>query len=243
MKTHFNDYEYIREQLLKTGDFEDWIFHIKNNKTGVEFEYRISITGSALNSKGQMEEIQNAVDTLGESLVKKWLNERKEEKIQCRVSTVNIIKRTLEEGESWKGWDTFSSIANEDDFRRYLKTYVSHFRNILKPSYGVEAKAYVSRLHGSLLFLTFRPGEDTFEYRLITDKKIGAILEEIPQKGFAGNLENIDFGGVNRIIEENKIIYIKGDNTHEVWSPEIAEQDAKNEISLIKEHLKMKSEK
>jgi hypothetical protein len=243
VKINFNDYEYIREKLPKTGDFEDWIFHIKNKKTGVEFKYRISITGSALNSKGQMEEIQNAVDTLGDSLVKNWLNEGKEQKIQCRVSTVNIIRRTLGKDESWKGWDTFSQMANEDDFRRYLKTYMSHFRNILKPPNGVEAKAYVSRLHGSLLFLTFRPGEDTFEYRLITDKKIGAILQEIPQKGFAGNLENIDFGGVNRIIEENKIIYIKGDNTHEVWSPEIAEQDAKTEMSMIMEHLKMKSEK
>ena len=241
MKVKYGKYEYQKEHLPKSGDFDDCLYKVKNTESGKNFDYRMNMSASSLaTSTGLPTDVQLAVATKGDNLVKKWLDEEKEEKIQVRITTVGIESKSLDTDQEWFDWKDFAALASQSDFEEYFKIYLNIFKKILKPRYGIEAKAYVSDTHGSLLYLKIRPGKYLLEYQLIKGKRIGSILAKIPQKGFSGNLEKVIFGGVNKVVEEDKIIYIKGENTKDVWSKQLAEKEAKEETDMIIKSLSKK---
>ena len=104
MSSKFEAYEYEKQEIPPRDDFREWIFRIKNTSTGVKFDYRINISGSAMASQGLPSQIQDAVDTQGESLVKRWLGETKETRIQCKVTSVAIDVRELGINHPWIDW-------------------------------------------------------------------------------------------------------------------------------------------
>jgi hypothetical protein len=91
MKKKFKDCEYEVTEITKPGD-DSRIWHYKgrNLKNQKEFDYKIQITKSALGSKSLPVQIQEAVHTQGESLVKIWLSEGKGYWVKAAVSTKKI---------------------------------------------------------------------------------------------------------------------------------------------------------
>jgi hypothetical protein len=91
MKRKFKDWEYDATEITKPGDdSRTWHYKGRNLQTQKEFDYKIQITKSALGSKGLPTQIQDAVDTQGESLVKTWLSEGKGYWVKAAVSTKKI---------------------------------------------------------------------------------------------------------------------------------------------------------
>lgn len=129
-------------------------------------------------------------------------------------------------------------LATEEDFRNYFREFRKIHRAILKLKFGYKVKAFVSRKQGSMIFFSFEEGGDKFVSCEIVDEKIGAVLHKVPQKAFRGNLEGISFGGTNIIREANRLIFIKGDNTKNAWTTEIAIKDAWQEINTLKAQLR-----
>ena len=100
-------YECEKELLAKIGDFEQWLYKVKNSKTGNAFQYKVAITDSALVTEALRQDIQSTVDTKGDYLVKKWLDKNREEKIQAWVETKWIKSRTLSMTDKWIEWEDF----------------------------------------------------------------------------------------------------------------------------------------
>ena len=100
-------YEIERDELDPSGDYRDWVFRVINQRTGTKWQYRIAITGSALASTGMVEDLQVAVDTRGLSLVKKWLDQKKEHNVQGWVSTFGITSKSLVTTQQWLHWKEF----------------------------------------------------------------------------------------------------------------------------------------
>jgi len=232
----FGKYSYSKEQVPASGDFEDWIYHIKNTDTNESFDYRLNISGTTLATTGLPLGLQLTASTKGENLVRGSLEKGLEEKLQVRITTSGVELKTISKEQNWIDWKDFSSstrLATKSDFEEYFQTYKEIFKKILKPKYGILGKAYVSKIHGSLLLFQFQPGEDSLEYYLLENAGIGSAVMNMPQKALKGNLENKRFEGLNKIIEGDKLIYIKGENTRDVWSKKVAEKEAKEEIDRI----------
>src|SRR4030042_4890863 len=91
MKRKFKDWEYDVAEITKPGDdSRTWHYKGRNLKNQKEFDYKIQITKSALGSKSLPTQIQDAIDTQGESLVRTWLSEGKGYWLVAPVSTKKI---------------------------------------------------------------------------------------------------------------------------------------------------------
>jgi len=87
----YKNWEYDFEEITKSGDdSKTWQYKGNNLDTGKEFNYIIEISKTALSSKGLPTQIQNTVDTKGESLVKELLSENKGYWILANVDTTKI---------------------------------------------------------------------------------------------------------------------------------------------------------
>lgn len=124
------------------------------------------------------------------------------------------------------------NIASTKHLSSYCSAFMSVYRKVLKKGIGYNALAVVSYRHGSLVSFTFVRGGSKFKFKR-TRKPIGAILEDIPQRGFGGNLSGVRFAGKNVIREGNKLIIIKGDNSPRAWSRIQAIRDAREEIDAL----------
>ena len=87
----YKNWEYYVEEITRPGDdSKTWRYRGKNLDTGKESNYIIEISRTALSSKGLPTQIQYAVDTKGESLVKEWLSQNIGYWILARVGTKKI---------------------------------------------------------------------------------------------------------------------------------------------------------
>ncbi len=125
-------------------------------------------------------------------------------------------------------------LVSAKDFEEYGSSFMENLKKILKPEIGAEITSYLSKKDGSLIYFQLRPGDIAYKYKeLESDKGISEALREIPQRAFGGNLSGIKFGGTNTIIEGDKIIFIKGENTKDLWSSEVAKDDSQKIIDSI----------
>jgi hypothetical protein len=71
-------------------DFETWEYMNRNAVTGMEFTYKIIVTKTALSCTGLPRQIQDAIDTEGESIVREWLTSDRQEDLVYTVSEKEI---------------------------------------------------------------------------------------------------------------------------------------------------------
>jgi len=128
------------------------------------------------------------------------------------------------------------TIVTKKDFRMYSILFFSIYRQILRPDISYQANAIVSERHGALIFFKFRKGSRRFSFRKIR-KPIGVALQDLPQRGFKGDLSNVIFGGTNVVVEGSKLIIVKGSNQKEDWSPMEARIDANRQIEEARKFI------
>ena len=131
-------------------------------------------------------------------------------------------------------WENvMKEFVSESDFRSYCTKFESIFGKVLRPGVNFDALAIVSKEEGALVFFEFKKQPSSkLKYKVI-DERIAAAVQELPQKGFAGDLSGVRFVGKNVIAERNRLIIIKGDNSRISWSPEEAVKDAVEEVNRI----------
>ena len=94
---NIENYSYESTELPKEGDSRTWLYRITKLKTGNMFGFIVQIVGSALASPGEIVEIQDAVNTNGESLVKGLLGAKKEVWMFIKIGTKSIFKEEIRE--------------------------------------------------------------------------------------------------------------------------------------------------
>jgi hypothetical protein len=107
MPFEYGIYEYKKEPLAKMGDFDQWLYRVKNTETGNTFAYKIAISSSALASGDLPEDIQLTVNSKGVYLIKTWLDKNLETKIQALVLQQHIESKTLSVKDEWIDWKDF----------------------------------------------------------------------------------------------------------------------------------------
>ena len=125
------------------------------------------------------------------------------------------------------------SIATRHDLLLYCYRFALIYRKVLREGVNFDAVGIVSKDQGALVFFEFKTQpKRNFKYELI-DGPISKAVEKLPQKAFGGDLSGVRFLGKNIIVERNKLIIIKGDNSREAWSLKEAMKDAVEEVTNI----------
>jgi hypothetical protein len=115
MGLRYGDYEYESMEKDTTDKAEDWEvfpFKVTNIKTGKMFKYKVAIAFSALASvEGLSREYRPFVETKGEAVVQKWLDDKCERNMQAAVAEEQG-KEVEIDNENWRNWDDlFEEIA------------------------------------------------------------------------------------------------------------------------------------
>ena len=125
------------------------------------------------------------------------------------------------------------SIATRHDLLLYCYRLVIIYRRVLREGVNFNATGIVSRKQGALVFFVFKPQKKrSFRYRVI-DEPISKAVEKLPQRAFGGDLSGVTFLGRNVIVDRNRLIIIKGDNSREAWSLNEAAKDAVEVVTNI----------
>ena len=111
-----------------------------------------------------------------------------------------------------------------------IQSYINNFRRrlapFLRPGIGVQCSIYPATPGGAVLVFQLGPGVENDDIYKPESATLGKSLAQIEQRAFGGNLEGIQFGGTNTILESDKLIFIKDGSSGE-WSDQAAAKDVK----------------
>lgn len=120
------------------------------------------------------------------------------------------------------------------DKKEEISVYANKLLQELKPKLGKDVQAdfiiYPASGRGAVVEVKLKRGGHqapkwiTFEPDA---PSVNEVLKTIPQKFVGGNIDTVQFSGTNISLEENRILFIKGDDQH--W----AESDAIEDISRV----------
>lgn len=116
---------------------------------------------------------------------------------------------------------------NRNLIQQYINNFRRHLAPYLRPSIGLACKVFPAEDSGAILEFSIGPGiSNTDEFRP-TSKTVNQALLGISQRAFGGNLGGFRFGGTNVVLEDNRIIFIKGGDDPYEWSDGAALADVK----------------
>jgi len=123
------------------------------------------------------------------------------------------------------------------NIQEYINNFRRHISTFLKPGIGLACTVYPVRDEGAVIEIHIGPNiknEDSFKS---TESTVNDILKVIPQRIVGGNLDAIKFSGTNISMEPNRILIIKGENEHDLWS----DKGAKNDVAkIIGDHARVR---
>jgi hypothetical protein len=93
MSIRHGKYEYEKIEVTRGGDdFRTWEYRVRNVDRGIEFKYSIEISKTTLNTSPLTlpYPIPQVIETEGEYLIKKWLDDGREERIRGIVHSKGI---------------------------------------------------------------------------------------------------------------------------------------------------------
>jgi hypothetical protein len=114
---------------------------------------------------------------------------------------------------------------NKQILQQYINNFRRHFARYMRQGIGLACRVLPVISSGAILEFTIGPNisnSDAFEQ---PSETVNAALSKIPQKAFGGNLDNFRFGGTNVIMEEGRIILIKGADEPAEWNDDAAQAD------------------
>ena len=117
---------------------------------------------------------------------------------------------------------------NAQALQRYINDFRRHLAPLLRPSIGLSCIAFPAKGQGAVLEFTMKPNIANDDHIQEATDTVNDALGKIEQHAFGGNLGGFLFGGTNVIMENERIILIKGDDQSSSWTDEAARDDVKH---------------
>jgi hypothetical protein len=125
-------------------------------------------------------------------------------------------------------------MKDRDKIQYYINSFRNKFSNYLKPGVGVKCKVYPVRGEGAALeFYVGKNEINKDDYRGTYDT-LNDVIKDIDQSAFGGNIDAFNFTGTNYVLEDNRIILIKGSDSKKLWNQNSAKRDIKKIVNKSK---------
>lgn len=120
-------------------------------------------------------------------------------------------------------------MQDRDTIQEYINNFRRRLSPYLKPGMGIACSVYPAKV-GAILEFSIGLNLENIDQQKEVSETVNQALKLIKQKAFGGNLEGFRFSGTNYIMEDNRVILIKGDSTE--WNDVAAEKDVLRLVSM-----------
>ncbi len=118
-------------------------------------------------------------------------------------------------------------MKNNQTIQQYINNFRRHLAPHMKPGVGLACTVFPATSEGAILEFKIGPEiVNTDEFRP-ESKTVNEALANIPQRAFGGNLSGFRFAGTNVVMEDNRIVLIKGEDDPNQWNDSAAGADVK----------------
>ncbi|MFM5508196.1 hypothetical protein ACET6U_04350 [Aeromonas rivipollensis] len=115
--------------------------------------------------------------------------------------------------------------------KKYSELFKRNISAFLAPGVSLKTNIYPVESNGAVFEFYLNRDNDDTEVINKTKPSVGKVLQNIPQRMFGGNLENVTFKGTSLYLEGNRVIVIKGDDNKDDWTGEAVKNDVKRVVS------------
>jgi hypothetical protein len=116
---------------------------------------------------------------------------------------------------------------NPSTLQKYINNFRRHLAPYLRPGVGLACNVFPAEATGAILEFTIGSDIANGDVFQPAAKTVNQALSELRQNAFGGNLDGFRFSGTNVIMEDKRIILIKGDDYAEFWNDNAAAEDVK----------------
>ena len=110
-----------------------------------------------------------------------------------------------------------------------IQDYVNSFRSLmgghLRPQVGMKFNLFPVITSGALVEIELAPHRQNEEVYYPPSTTLSEALSKIKQKAFGGDTSGFRFSGTNVILDQGRIVLIKGDDDDLAWSVIGAKKD------------------
>ncbi len=118
-------------------------------------------------------------------------------------------------------------MKNKQTIQEYINNFRRRLAPYMRPGIGLACTVFPANSQGAILEFKIGPGiSNTDEFRPESET-VNEALTGIEQRAFGGNLSGFKFGGTNVIMEDNRIILVKGEDDPSQWNDSAADTDVK----------------
>lgn len=119
------------------------------------------------------------------------------------------------------------NMNNHKIIQEYINNFRRHIAPFLRPSVGLACNVFPATESGAILEFSIGPGIANTDRFHPSSQNVNTALTGISQRAFGGNLAGFRFGGTNVVMEDNRIILIKGEDDPDQWNDDAASADLK----------------
>lgn len=112
-----------------------------------------------------------------------------------------------------------------DNIQSYINNFRRHLTPYLKPGIGVVSVIHPAQKPGAILEFKLGPAHGNDDEYKNVQTSVNDALRNINQSAFGGNLGGFHFSGTNYVIEDGRIIVIKGEDGIDEWDDQAAQRD------------------
>lgn len=120
---------------------------------------------------------------------------------------------------------------NQKKLKKYAQSFIQELSNHLNKGFKVNATIHPADAEGAIIEFIIHEGNRSEINTLQSVPRINVTLERIDQRMIGGNIQGVTFRGTNLYMDGQRIVIIKGDNSHDEWSNSAASSDVKRVIS------------
>lgn len=115
--------------------------------------------------------------------------------------------------------------------KKYTELFRRNIQKFLAPGILVQTTIYPVDQEGAVFeFLLNKDGNATEKVES-PKRSVGAVLSVIPQNIIGGQFEGVRFGGTNLLLEGNRVLVIKGEDSPEHWTGSAVVSDVQRVVS------------
>lgn len=122
-------------------------------------------------------------------------------------------------------------MENQEKLKKYTNSFIDALSPYLKKGFQISATIHPASGEGAVIEFEIHEGKRSDITIVSTVPRINDTLEKIDQRMIGGNIQGVTFRGTNLYMDGKRIVIIKGEDEHSVWSNQAASEDVGRAMS------------
>jgi hypothetical protein len=122
-------------------------------------------------------------------------------------------------------------MENQKQLKKYTNAFIDALSPYLRKGFNVSATIHPASGEGAVIEFEIHEGRRSDITIVSAVPRVNDTLGEIPQSMIGGNIQGVTFRGTNLYMEGQRVVIIKGEDEHTLWSNRAASEDVGRVVS------------